>query len=388
MPFYKFGTNDIFHNAIKTHPQCKFFIYSGSIYYNNKPQVSGAFTSSVTHVPTGHISLYEMNVDRPSDQLVYPYVSKESSLMAPRTISLKSYNNSSLFAYGDTLSSSYPLSATISKDFYAEDGSRNRITALKNTLDYYTPLSRHYSYSSSFGDKSTQATGLISIPSIFYGSTIKKRSVSLRYYLTGTLIGELKDKGGRGELIQVGPTGSTGSGSVAGVVLYNEGFILLTGSWPISNHVEPYVSGDSKPRWIDFGSTGSAGSGGENLPATSFDMSFSGTTNIPVLTMFAHAREGQLNHSNNPTSISRDNRLYLLNQTSASTQYSEPTSVTIKNIGSSSFQNTIPTYEKTVFISQIGIYDEDKNLIAVAKLANPVRKRNQDDFTFKLKLDF
>ena len=69
-------------------------------------------------------------------------------------------------------------------------------------------------------------------------------------------------------------------------------------------------------------------------------------------------------------------------------QYSEPTAVKIKNVGSSSFTNTVPAYEKTVFINRIGIYDEDKNLIAIAKLANPVRKRNQDDFTFKLKLDF
>ena len=46
-----------------------------------------------------------------------------------------------------------------------------------------------------------------------------------------------------------------------------------------------------------------------------------------------------------------------------------------------------PPFEKTVFINKIGIYDENKNLIAVAKLAKPVRKRDSDDLTFKLKLD-
>ncbi len=52
-------------------------------------------------------------------------------------------------------------------------------------------------------------------------------TVNLKWYLTGSLIGELKDEKQNGELIQVGPYGSTGSGSVAGVVLYNEGFILI-----------------------------------------------------------------------------------------------------------------------------------------------------------------
>jgi len=389
MPYYKFGPDDIFYNKLETRPSVNFKIYDRKVYYNNQGNVTGEFTSSVG-AQNGYISLYELNVDRASGQLIYPFIVKDGSLTSFSTISTTKFNND--FVYGDKLTGSYPLMASISSDRSCQGCDRLHVNALRNALNFYKVLSDAYSYSSSLGDKSDQELRLISIPSIFYGSEIKKGTVSLKFYVTGVLQGELKDSLKNGELKQVlsSSDGSTvtPTGSVGGVVLYNEGFILLTGSWPISNHVEPYVSGDSKPRWIDFGSTGSAGSGGENLPATSFDMSFSGTTNIPVLTMFAHAREGQLNHSNNPTSISRDNRLYLLNQTSASTQYSEPTSVTIKNIGSSSFQNTIPTYEKTVFISQIGIYDEDKNLIAVAKLANPVRKRNQDDFTFKLKLDF
>jgi hypothetical protein len=38
-------------------------------------------------------------------------------------------------------------------------------------------------------------------------------------------------------------------------------------------------------------------------------------------------------------------------------------------------------------VSKIGIYDEDMNLIAVAKLATPVKKTEERDLTFKLKLD-
>ena len=83
------------------------------------------------------------------------------------------------------------------------------------------------------GNKATQELNLISIPSIFYGSSIKKGSVDLKYYISGSLIGQARDINKNGELIQVGPSGSVGSGSVAGVVLYTEGFLVLTGSWDL-----------------------------------------------------------------------------------------------------------------------------------------------------------
>ena len=44
-------------------------------------------------------------------------------------------------------------------------------------------------------------------------------------------------------------------------------------------------------------------------------------------------------------------------------------------------------FKKQTFISKIAIYDEDKNLIAVANLAKPIKKLEDRDFTFKLKLD-
>ena len=76
---------------------------------------------------------------------------------------------------------------------------------------------------------------MLSIPSIIFGTSIKKGSVDLNFYVSGTLIGQLKDENRDGNLIQVGPIGSNGSGSVAGVVLYNEGFVSLTGSWDLGN---------------------------------------------------------------------------------------------------------------------------------------------------------
>ena len=113
--------------------------------------------------------------------------------------------------------------------------------ALKNRLDFYGTRSQHYKVSSSYGDKSTQKINLISVPSIFFGSRIELGTLSLKWYFTGSLAGELQDTKQNGELIEV--SGSN-TGLVAGVVLYDEGFILLTGSWALNTESINLVSGN------------------------------------------------------------------------------------------------------------------------------------------------
>ncbi len=61
--------------------------------------------------------------------------------------------------------------------------------------------------------------------------------------------------------------------------------------------------------------------------------------------------------------------------------------IKIKNIVYSSFAGHSSSFRPETFISKIAIYDKDKQLIAVTKLANPVKKTSDQDFTFKMKLD-
>ena len=68
----------------------------------------------------------------------------------------------------------------------------------------------------------------ITIPNMYYGSTIKKGSVELNYYITGSKIASCADINHDGTLIDT--SGSTTSGSVVGLVMYDEGVILLTSS--------------------------------------------------------------------------------------------------------------------------------------------------------------
>ena len=67
--------------------------------------------------------------------------------------------------------------------------------------------------------------------------------------------------------------------------------------------------------------------------------------------------------------------------------YIEDYHIRYKNVVSSSYRNYEEPFSKHTYISSIGIYDENKNLIAKAKLATPIRKREIDEYIFKLKLD-
>jgi len=94
-----------------------------------------------------------------------------------------------------------------------------------------------------------------------------------------------------------------------------------------------------------------------------------------------------LNYSSNPTYVDYSNRKTSFDAKSTSTQFTEPSNIEIKNTVSSSYEDPTGSFQKQTFISRVGIYDKDKNLIGVAKVANPVKKTEDREFTFKLKLD-
>lgn len=399
MALHKFGPNDVFVSRIKTHPHTNFLIYSGSYYYNSKTSESGSWSDPVKNVPSGYVSLYELNIDRPSDQFIYPFVTKEGSLDTFNTVATDTFMG---FDYGDVISGSYPLSATIDRRFYLEYTGelpipstdptyRKHVMALKNTMNDYIRLSPHYQYSASSDhalggwNKDNQMITMISIPSIFYGSSIKKGSVDLKFYTTGTLAGRLLDFYKNGELIQYSGSVSENDGKVAGVVLYDQGIILLTGSWTISGHREEYRDGASlyNAAWVYFGASGSAGN--EYLKESSFILDFKGTEKVPNITMFAHAEKNKLNNSSNPTFVEKNQ--YSTSSATSSMQYLEYEQLKVKNIVKSPYNNYTASFQRETYISEIGIYDDNKNLIAIAKLANPIKKTEEKDFTFKLRFD-
>ena len=425
MSLKKFGPNDVILNTMKAHPNCEFFIFDGKTYYNNVPEQSGAFSSRVLNVPPGHISLYEYNIDKLADSndFIYPFFIKASERDSFRTVSTKDFYR--IYSVGDIISASYPMSATITREFMSSAaGTRDtlvwhdaptdalaegrpdavirnfpdegealypRFWALKNRLNYYGGLSQHYKVSSSHGNKMSQSINLISIPSIFYGTRIKPGTLSLKWYLTGTLIGELRDTKQNGELVEV--TGSS-TGSVAGVALYSEGLILLTGSWDLNHQAIGLISSSAphypvKPKWLYYGAgandqVNQTNVGSGSYASAAFDLAFEGHTETQVLTIFAHAKRGETNYSNNPTFLDYGQTLTRL---TSSQVYEEDGSRTIKNTVSSAYSDYSGAFKRQVYVSKIGIYDDNKNLIGVATLSNPVLKEEDRDLTFKIRLD-
>jgi len=389
MSIYKFKEEEVFVNSLRLYPKYEFTVYSGTMYINHEQPDSGAFTTASLNVPSGYISLHEMNIDKlsGSNNFIYPFITKNGSLGSFATVSTTQF--ASNFAYGDILTGSYPLSSSIYRNYYSASAPRRHLDALQNTINHYRSLSNHYQFSSSLGDKSTQEANLISIPSIFYGTKIKKGTVDLKFYITGSLVGQLQDINRNGELIQVAPEGSTGSGSVAGIVLYTEGFLILTGSWTLDPVQRNYINSVSHKKTTQWVYWGSGIPGFENDPMTGSHSSieFQGDNTISTITMYAHAPKGELNHSNNPTFLEAGQVLHLTSSDSNGTLYRENPAAIIKNTVFSPYDNNEEAFQKHTYISKVAIYDENMNVLGVAKVAKPVKKTEDREFSFKLKID-
>ena len=389
MSIYKFKEEEVFVNSLRMYPKYEFTFYSGSVFINNEQPDSGSLTANSLSIPSGYISLNEINIDRDgtNSPYIYPFITKNGSLASFATVSTSQFAQS--FAYGDEITGSYPMSSSLYRNYYSASSNRKHLNAIKNTLNHYTTLSPRYQFSASFGDKSTMEANLISVPSIFYGTRIKKGTVDLKFYITGTLVGQLQDSKRNGELIQVGPAGSTGSGSCAGVVLYQEGFVLLTGSWDLHGTQLNYINDISlkkRTQWVYWGS-GIAGFANDPMTGSHGSISFQGETNVPTITMYAHAPKAQLNHSNNPTFIESGQSLYTSSLVQTGTLFLENRQAKIKNTVYSPYDNNTETFQKHTYITKIAIYDEDMNILGVAKVAKPVKKTEEREFSFKLKLD-
>ena len=400
------------------HPEWDFFIYNTEIFINHSQNISGSLSDTYKGVPPGYLSLYEYNINR-SGSYIKPFLEANSSYKTRFRKDLFSMlgetKDGTVWNFGENeqIQSDYRMSASITRE-YLELETHNRdngpdqfgvhsishnhtASAIKNAcLGYRTT---NPSFSNSLVSSSTQTpleklfdnpVNMINIPSIFYGSAIKKGSVELNYYLTGTLISTVKDENENGQLIC---TFGTVSSSIVGHVLYDHGIIFFpsasatTASLDSSGLGIKYSGSTAQSSsWLWFGAGANDGWTGTNKSSASFGINFEGTTYKNTMTMFCHADKGELNYSNNPTFLN-------INQSSSITGYNaskasyEDFSTDLKNIASSSFHKGEDEFRKVTYISKVGIYDEDNNLLMTVDLARPYKKEEKDNFTFKIKYD-
>ena len=307
-----------------------------------------------------------------------------------------------------------------------------KIISLRNTIDWYKTYSPKFDYGNfvSYDNNTAQAymnnnggygntiemvpdyINLIQIPNLFYGRKIKPTSVKLRFYYTGSLLAEASDIYGDGVLYET--TGSN-TGADLGIILYSEGAILITGSYNLHSLTDGYLSPSTSgakneslfpsasyiatSSWAHFAayqsfvtsSTDPSSSYGPT--SSSYQLEFEGVHEIPSLLCFAHAKKNELNWSNNRTFLKKDTLpstdsykdSYV--SVTSSNSFIENKGIQIKNTISSSFSNNSASYEPQTFITTISLYDADGDIVGVAKLANPIKKTPERDYTFKLKLD-
>ena len=394
MTLKRFEPKDLIYNTLVTKPHYSFVVHSGSTYLQRESSSLGNFDNTIKHIESGETSLHELNINRPSGCMIHSFIEKSSTRLSFKSVSTSIYDDESQFQYGDIVTQSYPVTSSINR-IYAPAGiefdtleesrhpNKRYITALKNPIEHQGV----FNYGVKYGDIGTKEVNLICIPGIFIGSKIDRGSVELNYIVTGSVIGTAKDEKKDGRLFQ---TQGLSSGSIVGTVIYDQGIIVLTSSDDLhASYTDYYVATDSlsSPKWTNFG-TGMKQTGEQlfhgAVTGSVYTIDFKSTNKIPTLTMYAYSKAGEENYSNNPTFLSSSNSESYLFTGSHFVEGKRK----IKKINKTVYADHEEDFENTTYISKIGIYDKDKNLIAIASLANPVKKTEKREYMFKIGIDF
>jgi hypothetical protein len=212
----------------------------------------------------------------------------------------------------------------------------------------YTPNAYNYLPNTLLADRyyptgSGDIIGVISIPSNKYGETLKPGTVTLS---NGT--SSLYDDG-EGNLIT--------SSLKVGDVIYSHGIITLT------NDGIPQQDGYG---YITYG-TGSYGAGDSNfiqsfINSSNISCSFDSTLTIYESQYKCTLRENEFNFSQNPTLISGSSNSGILYDFATGSYF-------------------------TPYITSIGLYNNDKELLAIAKLSQPLKISDTTDTSILINLD-
>lgn len=430
MSLKRFRDQDLIHTTIKTHPEYNFIVNDEKTFLQReKPEKGKISDIAIRHVPTGSISLYELNIDRGTlvtredgDGGVVSRTIEGTDLVRSRMpasdssgdLMLRSTSRSARRESNATeFDIEYPLSASIGRVYVAADTriipeyqdhvdrnqkhpitvsvneNRKYVTALENLINFPDNL-QNGNFDS---DYKLSEVNMICIPGIFYGSKVKSGSIKLNYYVDGKLIASAEDKAGK---IICTEGVSAVKDQKVGDVIYSQGIILLNNNTALDpTHQDKYLSTstNSSPSWINFG-TGIKHIGEELTSgpcvSSAYSITFKGTNKVPTLSMFSFSEIGEHNYSNNPTFLDSklDNGSSLLGEYLLTNSSFEEPKKNIKSVNKSPYPDDEEEHISTTYISKVGIYDEDKNLIAVATLANPAKKTEKRDFMIKMKIDF
>ena len=210
---------------------------------------------------------------------------------------------------------------------------------------------------------------------------IKKNSFRLKLYATSS---DFTNSNARGEINTIGdygattdykvnsPSGEYGllklnatSETVVGHVYYQAGIAVITASYfsgAFGDPNGPITNPASLERQVDnqfTGSTITQLANGLRYAVDSID--FNNTTELNSTIYFCRANTQDYNYSANPT-------------------YLTSSKIRVKNDN--------PKAEPVSYITTVGLYSADNELLAVAKLSEPLKKTPSNEITLRVRLDY
>lgn len=253
------------------------------------------------------------------------------------------------------------LSASLNRESSSYYDSLNSIFYLSSSriaeteVRYRNPnltLVNDYLFGSFHTEKFHKTGSIISIPSTQYGDSIRRKSFELTDNSTAETV-VIKDDGfgnlyAASASISQSSTNESSSLNYVGNISYNSGLIAITetGSYSSSINYTDVTSGN-------------------------FTLAFESLNTIYTKNFTCNVKPSEYNFGNNPTLRSR-----------FSGSYRYP--VIDRSPLAQSF-TTGSTF--TTFVSEIGLYDDNYECIAVGKLSQPIKIRKDIDYFFKVKLD-
>lgn len=214
---------------------------------------------------------------------------------------------------------------------------------------------------------------------------VKKNSFRLGLWTSGTVTAA---GGSRKELVTYGdfnsanqfrtsPAGDYGllhtssahtynTGSSIGLVFYQAGVAVITSSVFLQEFgpptaVKPSEPETTKPTGIQRAQTGSTIQElADGFRHMTYDLDFNNTIELNSAIYFCRVNHNEFNYSSNPTYVS-DSKLVVKNNV-----------------------NDLPI----TYMTTVGLYSPDNELLAVAKLSEPIRKDPNTELTLRVRLDY
>jgi hypothetical protein len=190
------------------------------------------------------------------------------------------------------------------------------------------------------------------------------RKVGLMFYDAGTAVLDLSKIMWGTQHVSGAISSVVGNPTVSGLAtnetVIGSGSVLQTayGSNPAARFIPDFLTSGSIDDIVDHLAS-CRFSSGSNTAVT-----FQNVTSINSTLLFCRATADEFNYSSNPTYVDSDGRIVVVDEGQEDTQ------------------------KAFSFITTVGLYDANDNLLAVAKLSRPIEKNDEKDLTVRIRLDF